>query len=447
MTIFFSHSSAQKPLVREIRKLLPQHINSWVDEEKLLIGDALAEKLEKAIKKESDYILLFVDEHTGKSDWIKREISWTLDQEQKMDRSFLLPIVTDTDAWSTLEPAVIRQRKFLKLDDYSEKSVRSLADRITSELFSLICRDIQTLRSPNSVTKAAALDRTDQVLGEIADNIRRIVFSYREAKPLSVDDLRSQLAAAHCECKIDDFDMIMGKIIQSNLIPGLSYDGFDLYVQEEHYRWKSHFSGDAKRRIAKTAASKVRSGHRIALDAGSTTDEVARILCKRIENRSLFNLTVVTISVSAANIFLDSGTRLGFDDDNAAFRLLLPGGRVRPNTLAIVDHGGDAENTNIGRLMSQVGKVDFAFVGVNGIDLEAGFTTHSKSEADVKRTLIKSAGRAMILGDTSKLGIIEIAQFATFADDVTLTIDGDRETDALRTLVAIAPEKIILAKQ
>ena len=51
MRIFFSHSSGQKPLVREIRKILPDHINTWIDEDKLLIGDSIEQSLENAIKK------------------------------------------------------------------------------------------------------------------------------------------------------------------------------------------------------------------------------------------------------------------------------------------------------------------------------------------------------------------------------------------------------------
>ena len=40
MRIFLSHSSIQKPLVREIKKRLPQHLNAWIDEERLLFGES-----------------------------------------------------------------------------------------------------------------------------------------------------------------------------------------------------------------------------------------------------------------------------------------------------------------------------------------------------------------------------------------------------------------------
>jgi DeoR/GlpR family transcriptional regulator of sugar metabolism len=445
MKIFFSHSSAQKPLVREIRKLLPDHINTWIDEEKLLIGDSIEQSLEKAIKKETDYILLFIDSFSVHSRWVEKEISWTLEQERKLDRVFLLPIVVDVQAWANIKPEIIKERKYLKLADYTENSVRALSKLITSELFSLICRDIQTLRSPGSVTKSSVIDRTDQVLNEIADSIRQVVFGYREAKPLQVDDLHAILKAKSPEYNPNDFETLMRKIIQNDLIPGLVYDGFELYVREEHYKWKGRISADAKRKIAKAAASHIRSGHKIALDAGSTTDELAKILCTRIENKSLFNISIVTTSISAANIFLETGTRLGFDDENSGFRLYLGGGRVRPNTLAVIEEL-DQESSQLQNIFDQLGGVDFSIIGVNGIHFEKGFTTHSNAEVKNKLCLMKNGKKKLILGDSSKIGIVEEVCFGTFQDDVIL-ITNDGGTDpCYMDLVEKVRDKIQIAK-
>lgn len=444
MKIFFCHSSGQKPLIREIRKLLPEHINAWVDEDKLLIGDTIAASLESAIKKDVDYILLFIDSQSVTSKWVEREIAWTLEHERRMDRIFLLPVIVDLEAWPRLMPEPLKERKFLKLEDYTENSVKSLAKRITSELFSLICRDIQTLRTPSNTTKASVIERTDEVLSRIADSIRKLVFGYRESKPLPVSQLRNLLEQSPTlEYQPEDFDTVMRKIIQNDLIPGLVFDGYELYVQEEHYKWKGRISLDAKCKIARLAASKVRSGTKIALDAGSTTDEVARVLCTRLEAKALFNLTIVTTSISAANIFLQTGTRLGFDDNNSGFRLFLAGGRVRPNTLAIV--GRDREASALTELLNDLGGVDFSIVGVNGIDAKAGLTTHSNAETENKRVLIAAAKKPLVLGDTSKLGIVEQVCFATFADDILLITNDGGSDPRFQELIAIAASKVEIA--
>jgi DeoR/GlpR family transcriptional regulator of sugar metabolism len=445
MRIFFSHSSSQKPLVREIRKILPDHINTWIDEDKLLIGDAIEQSLENAIKKETDYILLFIDSFSVNSRWVEKEISWTLEQERKLDRVFLLPIVVDIHAWNNIKPEIIKERKYLKLEDYTENSVRALSKRITSELFSLICRDIQSLRSPGNVTRSSVIDRTDEVLNEIADSIRQVVFGYRAGKPLPVDELHAVLKAKLPEYNSDDFETLMRKIIQNDLIPGLVYDGFELYVREEHYKWKGRISADAKRKIAKAAASHIRSGHKIALDAGSTTDELAKILCTRLENKSLFNISIVTTSISAANIFLATGTRLGFDDENSGFKLYLAGGRVRPNTLAVIEeHRG--ESSQLQNIFDQIGGVDFSIIGVNGIDYEKGFTTHNNAETKNKLSLMKNGRKRIIVGDSSKIGIVEEMCFGTFQNDVILIINEGGTDSRYLDLLEKAHDKIHVAK-
>lgn len=446
MKIFFSHSSTQKPLIREIRKTLPDHINTWVDEDKLLVGDSIGPSLESAIKQDTDYILLFIDAQALASRWVEQEIAWTLEQEKKLDRVILLPVVVDSAAWSSLKPEAIKERKYLKLDDYTEASVRSLSKKITSELFSLICRDIHTLRNPSHVTKASVIDKTDQVLNDIADLIRRLTFDHRESKPIEVSDLCRQLQSIPgFEYSLDDFDTLMRKIIQNDLIPGLVYDGFELYLKEEHYKWKGRISAAAKRRIAKTAASSIRSGYKIALDAGSSLDEVAKILCTRFENKSLFNLTVVTASISVANIFLETGTRLGYDDDNSAFRLYMAGGRVRPNTLAVIDES-DSESSYLKNLMASIGGVDVAIVGVNGITWEKGFTTHKNTETWNKKALLSQAKKKIILGDSSKIGIVEEECFSTFDDDILLVTDDLRSDAPYSGLIEKAGAKIQIAK-
>ena len=61
MQIFLSHSSRQKPLIREVRKGFPEHLGSWIDEAKLLFGRSIPHSIKSTIKSETDYVLMFVD--------------------------------------------------------------------------------------------------------------------------------------------------------------------------------------------------------------------------------------------------------------------------------------------------------------------------------------------------------------------------------------------------
>jgi hypothetical protein len=113
MQIFLSHSSKQKPLVREIRRQLPEYLGAWIDEEKLLFGENIVSSLSSAISSETDYVLLFIDEYAVASKWVDKEITWALEAEKSQCRTILLPIVLDEKALTSLDNVGIQSRKYL----------------------------------------------------------------------------------------------------------------------------------------------------------------------------------------------------------------------------------------------------------------------------------------------------------------------------------------------
>jgi DeoR/GlpR family transcriptional regulator of sugar metabolism len=136
--------------------------------------------------------------------------------------------------------------------------------------------------------------------------------------------------------------------------------------------------------------------------------------------------------------------KMGFDDDYSAVTLMIPGGRIRPNTQAIVAME-DRETSDIATLARCIGGFDLGFLGVNGIDAEAGFTTHDNAEARNKTDILQSCRRKVILGDSSKVGLTLEYKFACFDDDVTLVVDNDQSNDLLQRVLQAHPDKVLLA--
>jgi DeoR family fructose operon transcriptional repressor len=146
-----------------------------------------------------------------------------------------------------------------------------------------------------------------------------------------------------------------------------------------------------KERIAKAALAELPEDGAIIVDAGSTTERLADLLpMDSLAARP--NLTVIML-----------------------------GGRVRPRTLATVD------DWNL-QMLSQI-HVDVAFMGTNGLSVECGFTTPDPAEASVKRAMIASARRAVVLADHTKVGNDYFARFATVSDADTLITDSGLHTD------------------
>jgi DeoR/GlpR family transcriptional regulator of sugar metabolism len=423
MHIFLSHSSKQKPLVREIKRYLPQYLGTWIDEEKLLFGDNISSSIEATIKSDTDYVLLFIDDFAAESVWVAKELDWTLQAEKTIGRTILLPIVIEEHALRAIPNMEIQNRKHLRLKDFLESSVRALSDAIASDLFALVCRDMDLLRTPKPKTASAAISEAEAFVRGHAALIQKAVFPHRRSNPISRETLREVVNSQSLNA-IDsaDFENVLSVITGRNLIPGLLYDGFELFLVEEHASWKSEIEHSKKERVGRKAAAFVQNGMKLLLDAGSTVDEVAKIICKKIETRSLTRIAIATTSINIADMVSDCCVKMGFDDDFSAVRLYLPGGRVRPNTQAIVPTM-ESEKGQLVRLAEALGRFDLSFVGVNGIDANGAFTTHGNEEAENKIEIMSAAARSIVVGDSSKIGISLECQFGELSEGVRLVTD------------------------
>lgn len=164
--------------------------------------------------------------------------------------------------------------------------------------------------------------------------------------------------------------------------------------------------------IGRRAATLAHEGDSIALDVGTTTFEIAKALTKTP------NLTIITASLPIANVLSEAPN----------IRLILTGGIVRPQELSLIGH--TAEQTY------QQYHVDKAFVGVGGLDLEAGLTEYNLEDALVKKSMIKNAGQVIVVADSSKLGEICFASVAPLSVVDTLVTDANAPSEIVDLLRA-----------
>ncbi len=129
--------------------------------------------------------------------------------------------------------------------------------------------------------------------------------------------------------------------------------------------------------IASFAAGLVKNGDTIILDSGTTTLEIAKIITAE-------NITVITNSIDIA---VELSNRNNVE-------LILTGGTLRLNTRAMVGYICEEMLKNF--------RVDKAFIGANGISLSDGITTPNLVEARVKKAMINSSLKSIIVADSSK---------------------------------------------
>jgi len=170
---------------------------------------------------------------------------------------------------------------------------------------------------------------------------------------------------------------------------------------------------EQKRAIAEVAAAYVNEGDTIALDTGTTTFELAKLLV------SYKNLTVVTNDLQIA----------AYLERNANASIIMAGGAVRRNFHCTA--GQKALDT-----LDDL-NVDKAFVGANGVSIERGLSTPNIDTANVKSALINISEETYLLTDSTKFNKNSFVKFAGLEEiHVVITDDGiDGETlESIRAL-------------
>jgi DeoR family transcriptional regulator, aga operon transcriptional repressor len=230
-----------------------------------------------------------------------------------------------------------------------------------------------------------------------------------ESGSVGVTELAEELGVSEASVRRD-----LHRLEQQNLLTrthGGAVASGVLYELPMRYRGGQHH--DAKRAIATAAVALVTpETQSVGLNGGTTTTEVARALTGRP------GLRVVT---NALNIASELAVR-------STIELVVCGGSARPESYELV--GPLAEQT-----LAHI-NLDLAFIGVDGISLGAGLTTHHEVEAQTNRALARTAERVAVVADSSKIGrrgFAKIGDLAMASDLITDTAAPDDAVQALRT--------------
>lgn len=156
-----------------------------------------------------------------------------------------------------------------------------------------------------------------------------------------------------------------------------------------------------KRAIARAAVALIKPGHRIILDSGTTTCEIARLLHQHQE------VIAMTNGMNVANALLDA----------EGVELLMTGGHLRRHSQSF--YGDRAEQS------LQNYHFDMLFLGVDAIDLERGVSTHNEDEARLNRRMCEVAERIIVVTDASKFNRSSLHKIIDTASiDTIITDDG-----------------------
>lgn len=178
--------------------------------------------------------------------------------------------------------------------------------------------------------------------------------------------------------------------------------------------------GEQRERIAAAAAAMVRPGQIVGFNGGRTTSSTARRIVSRPDLELREGTPGLTVVCAALNIAIESVLR-------PAVRTVVLGGVAEPHSFELTGPLATATMRDLW--------LDVMFVGMIGLDVEAGLTCHSDAEAGVTRTMIAHSRRVVGLATAEKLEVRALAGICPLATLTDLVVAGE-VTEPIRAHLA-----------
>lgn len=212
--------------------------------------------------------------------------------------------------------------------------------------------------------------RQEHRLGTILERLN-------EHGSVGVSDLATELLVSEASVR-RDLHLLEKQQLLTRTHGGAVASGV-LYELPMRYRGGQHY--DAKRAIAQRAVQLMPTdATSVGLNGGSTTTEVGRVLAGKQ------GLRVVT---NALNIASELAVRTNIE-------LVVCGGSARSESYELVGPLAELTLANL--------NLDVAIIGVDGMSVGAGLTTHHEVEANTNKALIRAAAHVIVVADSSKIG-------------------------------------------
>jgi DeoR/GlpR family transcriptional regulator of sugar metabolism len=141
-----------------------------------------------------------------------------------------------------------------------------------------------------------------------------------------------------------------------------------------------------KKEIAKKALTIINDGMTLLMGGGTVMLELARILPEELKG------TLFTVSPLVA---LEAAQR-------SSVEVVLIGGRLARNSYICT-------GASVASAIAEI-RADLCLLGTNGLSITEGITDFDWEVAQVKKALIKAAGRIALLSISEKLGIVQKVQ-------------------------------------
>jgi DeoR family transcriptional regulator of aga operon len=242
---------------------------------------------------------------------------------------------------------------------------------------------------------------------------------------LSVEDIAESFDISPATVR-RDLNVLAAKRLVTRTHGGAVAMG-NAYELPLHY--KISRNADAKRAIAATAAARLGLGDVVGLTGGTTTSEVGRVISasKRFEVERGSGITIVTTALNIAN---ELAIR-------PHIQIVVTGGVARERSYELV-------GPLVAAALAEV-SLDWAVLGVDGLDERFGATTPDQNEAEANHRLVSNAKRVMVVADHSKFGRSTLARICSL-DEISVLVTDRRPEGGLASALDAAGVEVVVAR-
>lgn len=172
--------------------------------------------------------------------------------------------------------------------------------------------------------------------------------------------------------------------------------------RELPYEVRKRTNVAAKEKIAAEVAKMIKDGDYVMLDESTTSMYVARALKPRR------NITLITNSIEIV---------LELAGDVQGWNIHCTGGLLKPYALAFTGHRAES--------VISAYHVNFAILSCEGLDIDAGYTDSREDNAMMKRAMINSAKKVILVADSGKFGKTSFISVGKLSELDTLVTEKD----------------------
>lgn len=179
-----------------------------------------------------------------------------------------------------------------------------------------------------------------------------------------------------------------------------------------------------KEEVALEAANYISEGQVIALDSGTTSLELARVLKSRFRQ-----LTVVTNSLSIANELADAG----------GITLILTGGIYNPEEKACF--------SDMATLILSHINIDLLFLTTCGISANRGITYQRVEDLVIQNKFMEASDETIVIADSSKLGVNSLVRMCGIEQVSMIITDSYASAEQVAALEEAGVKVVIPGKR